>query len=303
MTDQPNKAPRLSIVVILHNMRREAPRTIYSLSSEYQQGVDADDYELIVVENGSSLPLTPDEIANFPANASYHFYDTQSVSPVGAIQFGMSQAQGEFVALIVDGARMVTPGKIAKTLGALEGLKEPFICSLAWHLGPDEQRFSMQNGYDRTEEGRLLASINWKQNGYRLFEISTLAPSSRHWFKGGMPSECSFFAMRKSTYDAMGGYDIRFVSPGGGLMNHDFVNRLWDVPGITPVVLLGEGSFHQMHGGVATNSTAKVHPFQIFKEEYEAIHQRDYMVAPSPMPFFYGEYPVNAAQFISEHQK
>lgn len=291
MTEQINKTPRLSIVVILHNMRREAPRTIYSLSPEYQQGVGQDDYELIVVENGSSLPLAPEQIAEFPANASYHFFSTDAVSPVGAIQFGMARARGEFIALIVDGARMVTPGKIAKTLTALESCDTPFVCSLAWHLGPDDQRHSIQNGYDRVEEGRLLASINWKQNGYKLFDISTLAPSSRKWVDNGMPSECSYFAMRKSTYDAMGGYDLRFVSPGGGLMNHDFVNRLWDVPGITPIVMLDEGSFHQVHGGVATNSTEKIHPFQAFKEEYEAIHGFDYVIVPSPEPVFVGAFP------------
>ncbi len=36
--------PRLTIVVVVHNMQREAPRTLFSLSPQYQEGVTADDY-------------------------------------------------------------------------------------------------------------------------------------------------------------------------------------------------------------------------------------------------------------------
>ena len=43
----------LSVVVVFYNMRREAARTLHSLSRAYQQGIDDLDYEVIVVENGS----------------------------------------------------------------------------------------------------------------------------------------------------------------------------------------------------------------------------------------------------------
>ena len=48
--------PRLSVVVAVYNMRREAPRTLQTLTAAYQD-VPRDAYELIVVENGSSDPL------------------------------------------------------------------------------------------------------------------------------------------------------------------------------------------------------------------------------------------------------
>ena len=46
-------APDLSVVMVVHNMRREAPRSLRSLSPRYQQGLDGRHYEVIVVENGS----------------------------------------------------------------------------------------------------------------------------------------------------------------------------------------------------------------------------------------------------------
>lgn len=43
--------PLLSVVVITHNMRREAERTLLSLSTAYQKGVEASEYEVIVIDN------------------------------------------------------------------------------------------------------------------------------------------------------------------------------------------------------------------------------------------------------------
>ena len=42
------------MVVVVHNMHREARRTLHSLSRSYQWGIDDLDYEVIVVENGSA---------------------------------------------------------------------------------------------------------------------------------------------------------------------------------------------------------------------------------------------------------
>ena len=43
----------LSLVVVHYNIPREFPRTLFSLSTSFQKGISADDYEVIVVDNGS----------------------------------------------------------------------------------------------------------------------------------------------------------------------------------------------------------------------------------------------------------
>jgi len=48
---------KLSIVVIFHNMRREAQRTLHSLSKAYQRNVDDLDYEVIAIDNASERPM------------------------------------------------------------------------------------------------------------------------------------------------------------------------------------------------------------------------------------------------------
>ena len=50
----PADAVDLTVVVVFYNMRREAERTLRSLSRAYQEGLDDVSYEVLVVENGSS---------------------------------------------------------------------------------------------------------------------------------------------------------------------------------------------------------------------------------------------------------
>lgn len=291
--------PRLTIVVVFHNMRREAERTLYTLSTNYQVDVSSDDYEVITIDNGSMQPLEAAHVHEFGPNFKYHFFKTESVSPASAINFGVGSADSEFIAVIVDGARMVTPGLVRESLRALQSFTNPFVCALAWHLGPDVQNLTILEGYDQAEEDRLLESVNWRNSGYHLFKISVLAQSSSIGFLGGMPSECSWFAMPRSDFIQMGGYDERFHSPGGGLVNHDFLSRVLSRSKTCPVVILGEGSFHQIHGGVATNVPLSEHPVAAFKAEYLRIHGRPYKHATTTTPYYMGVIPASARKFIT----
>jgi len=61
-------APTLSIVVCCYNMARELPRTIRSLSPAMQRGMQASDYEIIVVDNGSTQPFDENACRQWGAN-------------------------------------------------------------------------------------------------------------------------------------------------------------------------------------------------------------------------------------------
>ena len=76
--------PKVSIIVVVFNMRREAAKTLFSLSAVYQEGVQPAEYEVIVVENGSSEPLSKEFVTSFGSNFRYYYLDTDSKSPVGA---------------------------------------------------------------------------------------------------------------------------------------------------------------------------------------------------------------------------
>lgn len=290
--------PRLSIILIVHKMMREARRTLLAFSTAYQTGVSEDSYEVIVVESGVQ-ELSSDWVQSFGQNFHYHFHSTDSVSPVGAVNVGVRMTRGENIALVVDGARMPTPGLVARTLGALASSGSCFVGALSWHLGPDVQWKASMHGYDQTVEDDLLDSISWPEDGYRLFEISTIAPSSKCGFLNGLPTELSWVALPRDTMEHLGGYDEGFQSPGGGLVNHDFLRRLCSLQMLTPVMLLGEGVFHQFHGGAFTSSSGekRARINSAFRAEYERLRGCKFKSESLPECLYFGSMPQQAKRF------
>ena len=144
----------------------------------------------------------------------------------------------------------------------------PIISTLGFHIGPKVQMRSVPEGYDREAEDTLLAASGWEKNGYRLFGVSALAGSSADgWFLPMAESNALF--MPRELWEELGGYDEAFSSPGGGLVNLDTYKRCALLPESQLIVLLGEGTFHQVHGGIATNAT--VSPWKAFHDEYMSI--------------------------------
>ena len=288
--------PLLSVIVVVFNMAREARRTLHSLSPSYQIGVSEDEYEVIVVDNGSTPPFRASESA--AGNVRSFYIENASPSPVSALNFGVRQSRGAYVGTIIDGARLLTPGVIRYALRAFRAFPEPIVAVPAWHLGPDIQRFAMRNGYSREVEDALLERIGWPANPYRLFEISTLAAScTEGWFRPMDESSC--LIVSRAAFDAIGGYDEQFQSLGGGLASHDIYRRLCALGDHDLVVLLGEGSFHQIHGGIATNAADEdfARRYAIWTAEYQAIRGTPYARLPRATHFL-GHIPPEAHRFL-----
>jgi len=242
----------LSIIVIVYNMQREAPRTLFSLSADYQQGVDPRDYEVIVVENGSTEPLSSAQVGQFGSNFHYHRIDEASPSPASAINIGASRSSAACIGVMIDGARMASPGVIALAFKALENFARPVVSTIGFHLGPTSQPLSVTQGYNQQVEDELLASVSWRRNGYQLFEISALAHSCRQGWLGPI-TESNLTFLPRALFDELEGFDERFDLPGGGLVNLDFHKRANGLPDVTSITLFGEATFHQVHGGIMTN--------------------------------------------------
>jgi glycosyltransferase involved in cell wall biosynthesis len=294
--------PQLSIIVIVFNMTREAPRTLHSLTPGYQRGVAAGEYEVIVVENGSTSPLAEEVVREFGTNFRYFRMLPSSPSPARAINFGASMARGSYLAVMIDGARLLTPGVVRAALLAIRA-HQPGSClvaTLGWHLGPELQGRSVQSGYGHAAEDRLLAQIDWPQDGYRLFEVATLAGSSdRGWFQPISESNC--LVVSSDVFGQLGGYDERFDAPGGGLVNLDFFARACTEPGVALVVLLGEGTFHQFHGGVATSQPPErfAELWDRWAEQYRQLRGRAWLV-PRQAPSYLGTVPRAALRWLRE---
>ena len=64
------------------------------------------------------------------------------------------------------------------------------------------------------------------------------------------------------------------------------------------MILLGEGTFHQFHGGVATNVPLAEHPGLRFQDEYVAIRGREF-APPASAAVYLGGLPPQALPFLA----
>lgn len=246
------RKPLLSIIVIAYDMSRQALNTLYSLSTAYQVDVDAQDYEVILVENRSSRNMDPEAIARLPGQFRYFLRDEPGVSPAAAINFGFSQARGEYIGLMIDGARLVSPGVVSYALMAYRITRDALAVVPGYHLGENEQQFHLTHDYTEEKEQALLESVNWRHDGYRLFEISCWSGANPNGvFHPFMECNCLFLSA--DVFREIGQADERFNFSGGGSLNLFLYRKAAIHPHTQLFMLAGEGSFHQLHGGVTTS--------------------------------------------------
>lgn len=280
------RSAEISFVVVAYNMQREALRTVESLSRRYQQGSEAIDYEVVVVDNGSPEPLDLALVGDIGVPLQLIRRDQAKVSPADAINIGVGQANGDYVAIMIDGARMLSPGVVRSTHDAIALAAQPVIAVLGLHLGPAHQRVTVEQGYSKHVENQLLDSIDWPAHGYKLFEISSWGGScASGWL--GVAAESNCICVSRPFYNELGGYDEGFEMPGGGLVNLDFYKRAVEHPSSTLIYLVGEGCFHQLHGGVTTDKRQQGHSFEELNEEYRLLRGEGFS-APTVQAVLHG---------------
>ena len=242
--------PQVSLIVISYEMERELPRTLLSLSPRYQNCA-AEDCEIIVIDNNSREKPDSASFTDLNADLKILSCSNPSPSPVKAINEGLARARAPLIGVWIDGARMASPGLVNACVTASRLHERPVVTTLNYQLGPNLQRISCEQGYDRATEDGLLASIEWPKDGYRLFEIST--PE----MKGGPTDamlESNALFLPRPLWDELGGYDEQFSEPGGSVVNPDTLIRAVALPGVQLIRVVGEGTFHQVHGGMSTSS-------------------------------------------------
>ena len=74
-------------------------------------------------------------------------------------------AHGNALALMIDGAHIVTPGVLRFGLAGLATYRPAIVATQQWYVGPGQQGDAMDNGYDQAYEDRLFDAINWPNDG------------------------------------------------------------------------------------------------------------------------------------------
>jgi hypothetical protein len=289
---------KLSVILSAYDMAREIPRTLQALSRTYQQGAQDLEYEVFLVDNGFSVPLDPASWADIDVPVKLIRLEEASPSPVQGMNMALKEATGEIVCLMIDGAHILTPGVFKFSLSAFAAYENPVVATRYFWMGPDEQNQSITQGYTKQVEDKLLAGINWPEDGYRLFEVGTPLRNADEyisWMNRQFESNCLF--VKRDLLQELGGMDERFDTPGGGVVNMDIFKRTVDAPGVTAVQLVGEGCFHQLHGGTTTNVSAAERDTSIkkFMEQYREI-RGDTNIVTEKTFFFLGHLPTDASK-------
>lgn len=255
----------LSIVVVFYDMEREAPRTLLTLGKGYQ-GITSERVELIAVDNGSPEPLRLDLPPSDFDSVKLVRIDDASPSPCQALNAGVAGASADRIMLMIDGARMLTPGVVRGGLDALDMIPDSIATPASFHLG----RGTREPALDRAAEDELLASVDWRSSGYDLFRIGASAGSTKVPWVGPM-SESTCVIMPKDHFTRIGGFNESFRSPGGGYANIEFFERAARASRV--VALMGEATFHQTHGGAATGLPPEQRKpiLEAWKRDYVAI--------------------------------
>lgn len=295
------EGPELSIVVIVYDMPLQARRTLQSLTAQYQEGVSEADYEVIVVENQSANNIDRDFLATLPANFSYHLRAEREPTPVHAINHGAGISRGRYICIMIDGARMVTPGVVRNILRGHRMQDKAVVTVPGYHIGEQLQQDAVEKGYGVEEDQALIESIGWPLDGYRLFDIACFSGSCAPGFF--LPnSESNCISVPREIWALLGGMDTRFNLRGGGLVNLDFYKRACEYPSAEHVVLVGEGTFHQFHGGVTTGGEARAVREQLIdamKDQYQEIRGEPYQ-SPQSAPVFLGEMSQHVLRFVHQ---
>lgn len=293
------RKPFLSIVVVVYRMPEQADKTLLSLSPTYQQGADPRHYEVVVVENHSDQLLGPERATRHATNVRYiHRHETQR-TPVHACNHGVARTRGTHVAIMIDGARMLSPGVVRQTLEVYRKTPRAAVCTPGFHLGHTLQQTAVCHGYDERAEAQLLEEIEWPADGYRLFDVSVFSGTSGGGFFLPM-WESNYFAMPVGTWRRLRGMDARYNDFGGGNCNLDLFKRLLEQPRMPLVLLYGEGSFHQFHGGVTTNTPPekRARIYKLLKDQDIAI--RGHLQPPPWQPMLYGTPHPAAQRFLTK---
>ena len=227
-------------------MARELPRTLWSLSRSFQQGIGDLRYEIIVVDNGSDVMPPVPAMAPVP---QMRRVSRPSASPVGAMNEALALAKAPLIGAWIDGARMASPNLLACVRAAAAHHPAPVIATMNRQLGPAHQSVSARDGYNQTVEDALLDAAGWPSPAADLVAVSCAEMSST----SGAILESNALFMARHTWDALGGYDPAFTDAGGGMCNPDMLTRAVAHPGTQLIYMKGVSTFHQIHGGTSTS--------------------------------------------------
>ena len=208
------------------------------------------------MDNGSPQPLNIDSLqfaSPCPVQLIYVSPREALQSPASCINAAVrNYATGDCIMICIDGARLGSSHLVRRSVDVLSRHPDAFTFVGSRHLGSKSQMQSVREGYNQVVEDELIGSVSWELDLDSLYSISVWAGAHERT-NPLMQNESNAFAMTRTMWNMLGGYDEGFTRPGGGLCNLELFERCVTPDNSLNVLLFGETTFHQIHGGAATS--------------------------------------------------
>jgi len=279
----------MSVVIPTHNHAWELDVTMYSLSRQY--GIMPDEYEILIVNTN------PEDKETYSIAEKYskknivrliQVYDERAKTIKNACYGGnlgaRSYARGNILMMVVDSARVPTPGVLRKSRDCFERFGDRIVTTtIPYHF----YKHSSVPGFTVEECREKFLSTRWKQDMYCLFDYAADTNIS----SSGIPNESTWLGVTKDNFIRVRGYNEFYKTwsdynldlwrrltrdlPKDGVQAPGYVNDNWGKIGfgLKYYVLEGEADFHLHHSLSDANRD-----FSVLKrlrkevwEEYEKI--------------------------------
>jgi len=275
----------ITFIIVYYDIPKHIERTLISTSPAYQNAPD-DMIEVIICDNGSSDPLPDDIQTRFPQISKILRTDGQP-SPVFAMNAALKHARFSTVAMMIDGAHILSPGVFKNTREVSALYRRPVINVPQYFLGDVSQNLNRKLGAFEREEWHLKP-VGWPEKPYAIFNYAVF-PSENISRSLLSAFETNCLIAPRKVFEDCGGFDERFDEPGAGFANLEIFSRFINHPKNTYITLPGEGTFHQDHHGTTTNKTPEERDALVekFRNHYARITGTDQLFNVKS-PIFYG---------------
>ena len=159
--------------------------------------------------------------------------------------------RGEAIALMIDGAHVLTPGVLRYGMLGLRTYEPAIVATQQWYVGPGQQPDAMHAGYDQRLRGpavRARSSGRSTATGCSRSATSSATATGSTGCGRATASSCPARCSSRSAASTRASR-CRAAATPTSTSTSGSARR----PDVTVVTILGEGSFHQVHGGTTTN--------------------------------------------------